>query len=138
VKRSPLKAKSSKRRKLERTTATDKAAFLASKWLCECCNKRKATQIHHIANGASREATLVSRCACLLTCSWCNVFELEDKRKHPVACQLKMLQESRPNDYDLAEFHRLRGSKPSSITEKEVSASVWDAAKIKLSEGWSE
>jgi hypothetical protein len=56
-------------------------------------------------------------------CAYCNLYEVEDKRKWPQARQLAVLMRKSPEDYDLAAFNYLvNPNAPNRITQEEVDA----------------
>ncbi len=90
-----------KRARVNRQCRQQRRDLVAERWLCECCLKRQSMCVHEIANGPNRELALDDRRLQLATCWPCNSEELTDKGKWPVAWQLGMLRESRPEDFDL-------------------------------------
>lgn len=108
LKRTPIRRQSKKFRQRYNEARPTREQLLREKWLCECCLRREATQVHEIANGhAARQAALDERCVLLAVCWKCNCEELTDKGKWPVGWQLGMLRESRPQDFDLKRANKI-------------------------------
>jgi hypothetical protein len=79
--------------------------------------------VHEVAGGACRALSLDKPYACLVLCAYCNLYEVEDKRKWPQARQLAVLMRKSPEDYDLAAFNYLvNPNAPNRITQEEVDA----------------
>lgn len=97
-----MKDISPKRRKRLAETSDFRADFRERMQLCEWCGK-PGTEIHEIANGASRSAALDQLYAILLLCASCH----KELHAMPKAAALAVLQISRPFEYSLAGYWRL-------------------------------
>ena len=136
MKRSRLRRVSKKRRAREREAKPVRDQLIAEVGRCEVCGHdprhvrsgyiawRLGCQelaCHEIANGPLRQKALDKRFALLVVCWLCNSEELTDRKRWPEARQLAWLKSSRPQDYNLAEYVRLKyPNSPGAITEEEV------------------
>lgn len=74
-------------------------------------------QEHHIIRGTRPNA----RCAVLLLCGYCHTIEIHNEpHLWPDARQLALLRASRPGDFNLEDFNRLKGCGPDRVTEEDV------------------
>ncbi len=100
---------------------------------CEICghdpltirpgNIRWNLYCHEIARGADRLKALDKRFAILVVCHHCHMEWLDDAKEWPEAHQLASLKKSRPEDYDLTAYLRLKNpNAPAAITQDEVDA----------------
>ena len=80
---------------------------------------------HEILCGPDRQRAIDKPFAILVLCGWCNMREVTDKTKWPVARQLCIMKIKSPDRYDLRAFLELRNPNALNyITEDEVDA--WD------------
>jgi hypothetical protein len=80
--------------------------------------------VHEIANGPLREKALDKPYACLVTCWWCNQYEMTNKARWPEARQLSVLLAKAPEDFDLVAYLTLTNPRAMRrITIEEVT--VW-------------
>jgi len=75
---------------------------------------------HEIARGPSRQAALDKRFAILVLCYLCHVDRIHGNEDWPEARQLAVVKRSRPQDFDLAAYNKLKGYGPNRITEEDV------------------
>lgn len=120
MKRSPLRRRSPKRRRLMESVHPVREEFLASQGFCWICGKRTVElDCHEISRGSSREASLGERAAWLACCRLCHD-ELDDPTVWPVTRQLAVKRISDTDYYDRPKVNGLRGRQPDAITEEEV------------------
>ena len=80
-----------------------------------------ATCVHEIANGPLRAKALDKPFACLVTCCYCNLHRVVNKREWPEARQLAVLLVRAPENYNLPAYLQLtRPNAPNRITQEEV------------------
>ena len=122
-----------KRAARNRSVAKFRRELVAEVGHCECCGHDPARvpfgsiawrlDCHEISNGALRCKSLDQRYCLLVLCWMCNSELMTDKATWPVSRQLSLLKASRPQDYNLAEYLRLRNPNAMmAITEEEVEA----------------
>jgi len=81
--------------------------------------------VHEIANGPLRQKALDKPYACLVTCYFCNQYEMTNKAKWPEARQLAVLLAKAPEDFDLVAYNYLMNPRaPNRLTIEEVMAYV--------------
>lgn len=97
-----MRAVSNRRRKRIAETSDFRQEFRERVQLCEFCGA-PGTEIHEIANGASRSEALDKLYAILLLCESCH----EQLHKMDKAAALAVLQISRPFEYSLPKFWTL-------------------------------
>lgn len=85
---------------------------------CEVCRRKPSSQIHHIARGVDRQATLCDRRFVLCLCFDCHE-DIHDTEAWPRARQLAVVKRARPDDYDLAAYNEIVNR---SVDESEVEA----------------
>ena len=96
--------------------------------ICGCDPRRSwawwldlVLDVHEIARGEHREKALDKRYALLIVCRRCHVLRLSSPAEWPEARQLAALKRSRPADYDLAAFLKLKNpNAPKAVTQDEV------------------
>lgn len=82
-----------------------------------------ALHVHEIARGQHRQKALDKRFALLVVCYRCHMERLDSRAEWPESRQLAALKRSRPREYDLEEFLRLKNPNAmKAITEDEVDA----------------
>ena len=82
---------------------------------------RWAMHCHEIARGTHRGKALDRRFALLVVCWYCHEYKLSSLAEWPQSRQLAALKRSRPGDYDLPAFLRLKNpNAPAAITQEEV------------------
>lgn len=119
---------SQKRASREREAKPFRDALIKSIGRCQGCGKRHAPWqdlsrlcVHEIAGGPLRQKSLDKPYAVLVLCWGCNGGPFEDKSIWPQARQLALLQDQRPDDYDLVAFNYLvNPNAPNRITQEEV------------------
>jgi hypothetical protein len=82
---------------------------------CQWCGER-ATDLHEIARGASRNAALSERCCWLHLCRACH----EIVGGLPVVAQLAIKWLADPIGYDRRKVNEIRGRAPEAISEGDV------------------
>lgn len=122
---------SKKRARQDRVTEPLVRALKEEVGRCEICEPVRwrtyvdDLEVHEIARGtANRQKARGKRFASLVVCYWCHRRELSSAAKWPMARQLAVLKRSRPQDYDLAAFNRLRCRAAGAITEDEVNGAL--------------
>ena len=124
IKRTKLQPVSAKKRQEKRDTDAQRAKYVKSKWLCECCCKRQAVSCHEIASGGSRCVAVYARSCYLALCE-------DDPSTGRLGChgivqywplvkQLALKKSSDPKGYDRAEVLRIKRLGKNAITENEV------------------
>ena len=98
---------SKKRAKLMLEAKKWRADFVAHA-CCDICGAMPHL-VHEIARGIHRENALMAPYAILALCSLCHDREVHGREEWPIPKQLAALYRSRPDDYDLQAFNRLRG-----------------------------
>ena len=102
-----------------------KAALIEEVEHCENCRcdlsrvPIRFIELHHII----RQLRPNERCAVLLLCWKCHMLKIHsnDKDEHwPEARQLVLLLRSRPKDFNLREFNRLKGRGPDRLTIEDM------------------
>ncbi len=131
--RSSLRRESPKRVRRNREARPTRDALKAKHTACMICGHSPENPwrdkpadysrlvVHEVANGVDRDKALDKPYACLVLCSYCNLYEVVNKAKWPEARQLAVLLAKAPEDYDLEAYNALVNPRaPNRITQKEV------------------
>lgn len=125
-----MRRMSSKRRKRLKEAQPVREALLARVDKCEKCghapkrarpgNIRWKMEVHEIARGPCRQAALDQLSCLLVLCFPCHEEITEHPEVWPEARQLALLLKSRPDDFDLANYNRVKGFGPNRIIMGDV------------------
>ena len=117
---STLRKRSPKRAAADRKVAPERKAYSAEFLICQCCNKRKAVDVHEIARGSHRAKAVVDPATWLALCRQCHE-ELGDYSKWPIVRQLALKLVNDPGRFDLGRINEIRGRSDGAITLEDVS-----------------
>ena len=108
--------------------------LLAEIFQCELCGHDPtrprpgqvgwALHAHHIMRGPLRQKSTGKRFATLVLCFWCHTERIHGNEYWPEARQLAVLKRSRPEDFDLDGYNKLKGQGPSRVTEHDIR--IWE------------
>lgn len=117
-----MRRQSKKRARASRKSKPSREHYLARVWLCECCCKRPATQVHEIVGGSNRWITEHERCFWLAVCWQCNTQRLtaNGSGEWPLVRQLKLKLKADPEYFDLARVLEVAGFAETYITMEDV------------------
>lgn len=132
--RTPLKRRSAKRAKLDRSVAAAKRYLREECGECEACEHSPSNPwtdkplqcsvltVNEVRRGSgNRPKTMGYRHSTLVLCWYCNSVEFTKVWIWPEERQLALLKARRPEDYDLAAHNRLVNPRaPNRITQAEV------------------
>lgn len=122
-----MKKRSTKRRQVVAETNPERHAYVQEAGLCQCCQKRPASDPHEIPRGSHREKALFERCAWLALCRECHE-EMDSYAKWPIAKQLA-LKALRCDSYDRRRVNELRNRAPEAISESEVIRAAFEMGR---------
>lgn len=120
-----------KTRRVYAETSEQRAAFVASVWLCQCCGRRQATTCHEMTPGANRLKALYYRECQLALCDNDPVYGVLGchpiVQYQPLSFQLWLKKTMDAEHYDRELVLRIKGWAMTAITEDEVDAwaEVW-------------
>lgn len=121
LKRTPLKPVSAKRRKLMAEVKPFRDKYLASKFLCEACLKKRSQEVHEICRGPHREKALDKEYAVLALCRTCHE-AMGSHCEWPVSKQLalKVLRSPAMFGLNFDVVNELRGYSATEFTADDV------------------
>lgn len=120
--RKSLRCQSLKRQRLMRVAGPWRDEYLAGKPCVYLGCIRMAQDIHEIARGPARAASLMEPAALLCLCR----AHHDEVQNWPVARQLALRKIVGPETYDRQRVNVLRGRQPDAITEEEVEKEMWN------------
>lgn len=120
--KTPLRPMSAQKCRQIRETAAARRAYVASKLLCECCHRRKATDCHEIARGSFRHVAVHERLTWLALCGGpkgCHD-KMDDYSVWPVARQMALKFLNSPEDFNPVTVNLVRDRDPDAVTWGDV------------------